>query len=106
MTDGNVLQMDLSPTTAKRLLSELARDSKRVFFTNHAEERMQQRGISRLQVLRCLQHGNLIEGPARDVHGKWVVTVEVLSAGDVVTVVAALDHDDAGNFVLVITTYL
>lgn len=106
MTDENVLQMDLTPPTARQLLAQLAADSGCVFFTSHAEERMQERGITRAQVLRCLRHGNIIEGPARDVHGKWVVTVEVLSAGEVVSVVAALDNDGNGNLVLVITTYL
>ena len=32
--------------------------------------------------------------------------LEVISAGEVLGVVAALDHDESGNLVVVITTYL
>lgn len=106
MAEENVLKMDLSPVSARRVLTELAADSSRVFFTAHAEERMRERIITRTQVLRCLRHGSITEGPARDPHGKWVVRMEVLSAGDVLRVVAALDNDGDGNLVLVITTYL
>ena len=103
---GNVLVMNLDSSRAQQILREIAEDSGRVFFTNHAEQRMLARHITRTQVLRCLKHGKLVEGPARDPHGKWLLTTEVLSAGDVVKVVAALDSDSSGNLVLVITTYL
>ncbi|HEX6929696.1 MAG TPA: DUF4258 domain-containing protein [Gammaproteobacteria bacterium] len=103
--EENALQMDLSPPMAEKVIRKVARDSGRVFFTMHAETRMRERGINRTQVLRCLRLGRVVEGPARDTHGKWIATLEVLSAGDVVTVVAALDNDDTGNLVVVITVY-
>lgn len=103
--DDNVLLMNLSPPSAQQMLRQVASDSARVFFTDHAEQRMRERRINRTQVLRCLRHGRLTEDPARDVHGKWVMRVEVFSAGDVVTAVAALDNDGDGNLVVVITAY-
>lgn len=106
MTEENVVKMDLSPAGARQLLAQLATDSSRVFFTDHAEDRMHERAITRAQVLRCLRHGTIVEGPARDTHGKWVMNMEVMSAGDVLRVVTALDNDGNGNLVLVITTYL
>lgn len=102
---SNVLVMNLNVATAQQVLREVAEDSARVFFTDHAEERMQTRCITRVQVLRCLRHGRIVEGPVRDVRGNWALKVEVLSAGDVLTVAAALDHDEHGNLVVVITTY-
>jgi hypothetical protein len=102
---GNVVPIGLSPARAKQLVREIAKDSARVFFRPHAEARMRQRRITRTQVLRCLAYGGVAEGPGRDVKGNWTMTLEVLSAGELVTVVAALDRDEAGDMIVVITVY-
>lgn len=101
----NVLLLNLSAPKAKEILCEVAADSSRVFFTVHAERQMRVRGISRTQVLRCLRHGHITEGPARDVHRKWTFTIEVFSAGEALVVAAALDNDGSGNHAIVITAY-
>lgn len=66
---------------------------------------MRKRRITRVQVLRCLANGKITEGPARGIKGNWKVSVEALSAGDVLRVVAALDQDDRGNYVIIVTAY-
>lgn len=98
--------LTLDEKAARGILDQLCRDSGRVFFTKHAEDRMRERGITRLQVMTCLKNGVFVEGPAKSAKGSWTFKMRVRSAGDEVCVVAALDMDKNGNFALVITTYL
>ena len=100
-----VVPIGLSPVRARQLVREVAQDSARVFFTGHAQRKMRERRITQTQVLRCLAHGQVVEGPTRDMKGNWTMKLEVLSAGDLITVVAALDRDGAGNMIIVITVF-
>lgn len=104
--DDHLIPLDLSIEQARRLLGLIRRDyPERIFYTHHAEQRMVERQISRSQVERCLEHGIVIEGPYRDVYGNWKMTLELLTAGDLIRVVAVLDQDDQGLLCLIITTY-
>jgi len=76
-----------------------------VIFTSHAEKRMCQRKITRTQVLRCLTHGLIVEGPAPSIKGNMEMKLEVMSAGEIITVVAALEKDESGNFAVIITVF-
>jgi hypothetical protein len=101
---GKVVPIGLSPVRARQLVREIAKDSARVIFTRHVELKMRQRRITLPQVLRCLAQGQVAEGPARDVKGNWTMTLEVLSAGELVTVVAALARNKAGDMIIVVIT--
>lgn len=101
----NVIDFNITPARAKKLLKEISLNSARVFFTNHAEKRMRERKITRTQVLRCLTHGSIVEGPAPSIKGNMEMRLEVMSAGEIVTVVAALERDDTGNFAVIITVF-
>lgn len=90
---------------AQAELRAIAQDSARVRFTEHARKRMRQRHITTMQVLRCLRFGTVVEGPAPTIQGNWELTVEVLSAGDVVRVAAAIDQDAQGHYVIIVTVY-
>ena len=103
---SNVIELNMSPDTAKRIIKEIVEDSSsRVIFTTHAMERMAERRITRTQVFKCLMHGCVVEGPAPDIKGNMSLTMEVKSAGDVVSVVTALKRNSSGNFVIVITVF-
>ncbi|SDY38641.1 DUF4258 domain-containing protein [Nitrosomonas sp. Nm58] len=102
---SNIVALDLTCANAKQLIAEIAKDSARVFYTTHAEKRMKERKITRSQVQRCLLHGKITEGPYRDIHGKWCLTLETFSAGEPVAVVAALDKDSDGSMIIIITSY-
>ncbi|MDA8363696.1 MAG: DUF4258 domain-containing protein [Gammaproteobacteria bacterium] len=104
-TPTNVVHLNLSVAKAREILHEVAKDSARVFFSPHAEKQMRKRRINRVQVLRCLANGQIKEGPACGIKGNWELAVEALSAGDVLHVAAALDQDDHGNYVIIITAY-
>lgn len=110
MTDVRVLPFGspVPQSKVREVVAHVASNSGNVFFTIHAEERMVQRRISRTQVLRCLMHGDAASNyPKRSEKGNWLIKLQVLSAGDVVSVVAALDRDaSTGDFVVVITTYM
>lgn len=103
---GKVVPIGLTPVRAMRLLREIAKDSRRVYFTDHAERRMLKRHITRMQVMRCLSEGTLTKGPLRDKRkDNWKMTLKVFSAGETVTVVVALDRDKAEHHAIVITVY-
>lgn len=100
----NVLLMELTAHSALQVIKETIADSSRVFFSQHAKERMLERELTDRQVMRVLEHGRITEGPARAAKGNWIMTVEGISAGDRISVPVALDHDDAsGNYTIIIT---
>ena len=90
---------------AQAILADLARDSGNIIVTHHAQERMDERGITWRQVVRCLEKGTITEGPAPDLKGGWKLTVETISAGDPLAVVAAVTEDAQGNKAIVVTAY-
>lgn len=93
----------MTPHQAKAILNDLASDGRRVFFTRHAEERMVEREITRMQVLRCLQVGSFEEEPARDARGSWAMRLRLFTAGEYIRVAVAIDQDQHGNLAVIIT---
>ena len=96
----------MSPAEARRLISTIAAESGRVFITKHAQEQMQKRGIDRLDVLRCLRHGLIEEGPYTHKIGSKNVRVRIAGnvAGQRIRVVAEIAEIDASQ-VVVITAF-
>lgn len=105
MTTSDVAHLDLNPVTIAPLIKEVAGTSEKVFVTRHAEKRMTEKGITRAQVIRCLKNGRIMEGPAPDMKGCWKFGIEVLAAGDPITVIASLCLDENNNRIIVITAY-
>lgn len=97
--------LNLSVQSAQRLVREVVSDSSRVFFTKHARLRMRQRHIDRGQVVDVLTLGRVVEAPARQAAGDWLLKMVYVSKGDDVTVVVSLDQDAEGNLVAVVTVY-
>src|SRR5690349_19241296 len=97
---GKVTPFRLSVDAAVKRIRELAGDSRNVFITRHALQRMVERQITRPQVIDALVHGVIIEGPALDLHGNWKCTMRRFAAGQELEVVVALQ----GNLI-VITVY-
>jgi hypothetical protein len=88
-----------------RMIREAAKDTARVFFTPHAKKRMKQRRITPTQVYDCVRNGSVCEPAHVNIHGNWQCTLTRRHAGDEVTVAAALERDEDGNWVTVITVY-
>jgi hypothetical protein len=88
------------------VMRETARDSGRVFYTVHAEERMVERNITRRHVERCIAEGQLNGAPEwlAD-HESWRVELILRVAGVRLCVAAVLEEDEEGHQVVVITAF-
>ena len=92
----------LSPPQVQRLIHEVAVDSGRVVFTQHARIRMRQRRVSRGLVLDVLRQGRLSRLPEPNARfGSLECRIEQYTAGRQIAVIAALRNDNPE--VLVIT---
>jgi len=96
---GKVVPLAKAADLAVRQIRKLAAAGE-VTFTNHAEARMKERGISPTQVYDVLARGIVHEPAALDVHGNWKVTMRRRTAGEEVFVAAALVEN-----VVVITVF-
>lgn len=88
-----VSQLRLTATVAQRRVREAAKDSANVVITDHAKQRMAQRGISIRDVLTVLRMGHVDVSPTPARVGEWkcTVTKRLASGGrtaGVVTVIA------------------
>lgn len=61
----------LTVALAEKRIREVAATSSRVIFGNHARERMREREIDDIDVLRILRSGHVIENPAPAEAGEW-----------------------------------
>ncbi|EDX0371751.1 DUF4258 domain-containing protein [Salmonella enterica] len=101
---ADIIPYPLTRSKALEIIRDLARTSSRQFYTRHAKERMRERGFSTTDVLDCLQKGRISEGPFQAANGNWQFTMVWFRAGAHIQVVAALDTDDEGNYLIIITT--
>ena len=88
---------------AGSLIKEVALDSSRVIVTTHCSERMAERGVTMTQLLRCLRVGQEVDIELDGKTGCFKVSFEIRSAGVRVKVVAALDEEEDGAFVIAVT---
>lgn len=104
MPQENILKFELPAHRARELLREIANDTARVVFTDHAKQRMKQRKINRMQILQCLRKGRFAEEPTRGVKGNWEMALETMAAGVPIKVATALDYnEEAGCYAIIIT---
>jgi hypothetical protein len=61
----------LTAPAATRTIWERAADTGRIILTDHAQERMDERGITFPEVLRILRGGTVHEPPLRQPEGDW-----------------------------------
>ena len=63
--------------------------------TNHAQDQLTERGVSRPEINACLRSGRITEGPYRDLKtGDWKMNFDYRWDGTEVRVVVALDWDE------------
>jgi hypothetical protein len=97
--------IDLNQHRALQIVRAAAKNSANVFFTEHARQRMRRRQITVTQVMRCLLHGRISEGPASDLKkGGWKVTMEHYSAGEAIGIAVGIESVTA-SAVAVITVF-
>jgi hypothetical protein len=101
----NPIPLKLNDSNLQRLIREIAANTGRVFFTPHAKQRMRERKITSTQVYACLRHGGVSEPAHVNIKGNWQCTLTWQHAGDEISVSAALERDENGDWVAVVTTY-
>ena len=101
----NLLTFKLDDVSLLRLIRETAADTSRVWFVEHARERMRVRRITPAQVFDCLRRGNLKEPGFVNMKGHWQCTLTRRCAGDEIHAVVALERHDDGNWIAVVTTF-
>ena len=100
------LPFKLSAPAALRIIRETAQDTSRVIVTTHAKRRMKERRISLTQIIDCLFHGQINEGPSLDTHGSWVCSLSWRHAGDYMKVALAIKHEVKTGHKLIIITVM
>jgi len=95
----------ISDASFLRIIRQLAQDSGNVYFEAHARKRMRQRKITNSQVLACLRQGHICEPAHQDIRGRWKCTLQYRWAGDEVHVATALERDEDGEWVAVVTVF-
>jgi len=99
------IPLRLNDANMLRLIRQIAADSGSVFLEPHSKKRMKQRHITRTQVLACLRSATVEEPAHENIRGNWQCTLRHLHAGDLVRVVAAIEKDESGNWIAVITVF-
>ena len=95
----------LNDANMLRIIRDLAQDSANVRLRKHAKARMALRGITFTQVLACLRKGSIDEPAHTSIQGDWKCTLRHQHAGDVVHVTAAIEKDESGKWVAVVTVF-
>ncbi|AYH45785.1 DUF4258 domain-containing protein [Azoarcus sp. DN11] len=90
---------------ARQWMQEAAEGRRRLLFSLHAEERMQQRKIGRRQIIQVLRTGTVSEPLHQDVRGDWRCNVSGRSAGMRLTVGVVLKQKPDGAWVVVATAF-
>jgi hypothetical protein len=99
------LPLKLNDTNLQRLIREAAAETARVYMTPHAKQKMRERQIAPRQVYECLRKGYVSEPARINIKGNWQCTLTWRHAGDDVSVAAALERDDGGDWVIVVTAF-
>lgn len=89
----------------ERHIRQLAKDSAKVFFTDHALDRMLSRQVSDFQVLECLRQGSMERPAVIDRRtGDLKCRMEHFGTIRNLSVVVALNDDDPDALVVTVMT--
>ena len=102
---GEPIPLRLNDANMLRSIRLLAEDSLNVFIEPHARQQMKRRKITRTQVIACLQHGAMFESAHENIRGNWKCTLRHHHAGDLVRVAAAVERDENGDWIAVVTVF-
>jgi hypothetical protein len=99
MADENVYPLSLSPARARALIAERAVDTVNVILGDHARKRIEERGISDIEIYRVLRYGNVLEAPTRTRLKEWKCKVVMRVKGHGVAGVITVILHDGGLFI-------
>lgn len=96
---------DMTNVQLQAHIRRMAKDSARVFFTEHAYERMARRSVSDWEVFVCLRQGVIERPPVQDrLKGTLKCTMEHFGSVRNLAVVVALDDEDPDVIVVTVMT--
>jgi len=95
----------MNDATLLRIIRGIAKDTSRIFIVRHARQRMRERKISMSQVYRCIRKGHITEPAHLTIHGAWKCTLQHRCAGDQINVSVALEREENGDYLAVITVF-
>lgn len=98
-----VLPKSLTRAEAAALIQQVLQDSANLRWKDHVFTRMRERDVTDMQVLQVLRRGEVTRDPKFGEERNWEVTMEAVTAGDLVRVGAAIDVDSMGLLIVVIT---
>ena len=88
------------------LVHALAKDSAKVVITMHCQERMVQRGISAIEVMRCLRRGSILRHPIYNaVKRSYEFRMSEPAPRDVICVVAAINPIPEPDKIFAVTVW-
>ena len=104
-TPNGVNEFPLMEKTARKIINDLAENyTRRIRWSKHVKERMNERGVTTGQIITLLKnrHSVFREGPYLEVNGDWKFNLKGMAAGKVIELTAALkNHHDSPTSVLV-----
>lgn len=96
---------DLSNAALQKHIRALAKDSSKVFITEHVRDRMLERRVSDIEVMECLRNGVIERPPRADrKRGDLKCTMECFGASRNLAVVAALSDEHSDAIVVTVPT--
>lgn len=95
--------MRMNDATFLKRVREIAQEDSLVVLTQHAKRRLRQRHITRLDVIKCLLRGAVIEPASPSITGDWTAKIGYRMAGESINVVVAITLGHRGEYILVIT---
>ena len=64
-----ILPIKMNDSDARKILRRCVADDSKIFICQHARDCMEERNITRPQILSCLERGTIDESPYRDPRG-------------------------------------
>lgn len=94
----------VNKNTVVTAIRKAAESSENIFVTRHAQQRMTERGITRVEVSRCVRQGQQQGEAFINEYGNWQVELLHTVAGKRLVVQAVLVEEE-GHTVIVVTTW-
>jgi hypothetical protein len=102
----NLITLNLNANQALKVIKNIITEHpKRLIWTKHVQIRMVERGFTADDVMECLLHGRVIEGPSKEPSGAWKLNIELNKADMHLITVTVLDEDKHGNKIVIVTVF-
>ncbi|GLZ86916.1 hypothetical protein Pres01_29670 [Metapseudomonas resinovorans] len=96
----------MSIEALEAIIHEIAQTTANVYFTDHCRERLDQRGVTLIEAIRCLRRGMITRDPEYNAQkGSWEFRMSERPPRDVVCLVGAIALDPPTHRIVAITVW-